>query len=341
MSLAVASARVSQARLRRVVSLGLLLVLLAVVVAASLALGSRTVASGQVLTALVHPVAGDVDHAVVRDLRVPRTVIGLLAGIGFGAAGALMQGVTRNPLADPGLLGVGSGASLAVVAAITWFGVTTPSGYIWFALVGAAAATLLVYGLAGRGAAPSPVTLAITGSATTAVLTSLITVVLLTDAATLQQYRFWSVGSLAGRDLTAAGALWPYLLLGLGLAFGVGRSVDLLAMGDDVATGLGVRAVRARLVAGGAVVLLAGTATALAGPLLLVGLVVPHLVRPLAGLAQRWVLAFSVVGGGILVVAADVVGRLIARPAEVEAGIVAALLGAPVLIALVRRTRLV
>lgn len=331
-----ASRRTSRRRAATGLALGVLG--LVVVVLLSLAVGSRSIAPAEVLRALVDPVAGVADHTVVRELRVPRTVIGLLAGLGLGTAGALMQGITRNPLADPGLLGVGAGASLAVVVGIAWFGVTAPSGYVWFALAGAALASLLVHAVAGRtSGAGGPVTLALADTAVTAVLVSLLTVVLLGDVDTLNQYRFWSVGSLTGRDLATAAALWPFLTAGLVLAAASARSLDLLALGDDVATGLGVHVRRSRALAGGAVVLLAGTATALAGPIVLLGLVVAHLARYVTGPDHRRLLAMSAVLGPALLLAADVLGRVVVRPAELEAGIVAALLGAPVLVALVRR----
>lgn len=325
---------------RRVRGLAVAVGALVVVALLSLALGARSIPLDEVLRSLVAP-DGRTDHLVVRDLRVPRTVLGLLAGAALGMSGALMQGVTRNPLADPGLLGVSAGASLAVVLAITWFGATEPAGYIWFALAGAVLASLLVYAVAGRASGgANPVALALAGAATTAALTSLITVVLLSDVDTLNQYRFWSVGSLVGRDLATAGALWPFLAVGGLLAVGAARTLDVLALGDDLATGLGQRVGRMRVVALTAIVLLAGTATALAGPILLLGLVVPHLARPLTGPDHRWLLAFSAVLGPALLLSADVVGRLLVRPAELEAGIVAAFVGAPVLIGLVRRARL-
>ena len=318
-----------------------MVVVLGVVVALSLALGTRAIGIGAVVQALVDPVAGLADHAVVRDLRVPRTVIGLLAGLGLGLAGAVTQGITRNPLADPGLLGVSAGASLAVVVAITWLGVTSPGGYIWFALAGAALASALVYGIAAGGpGGASPITLALAGTATAAALTSVITVVLLSDVDTLNRYRFWSVGSLVGRDLSVAAALWPYLAAGVVLAAGTARTLNALTLGDDVARGLGQRVGLLRAVAAVGVVLLAGTATALAGPILLLGLMVPHLARRLTGPDYRWVIASSAVLGPILLLGADVVGRLVLRPAELEAGLVVAFLGAPVLIMLVRRARL-
>jgi len=278
---------------------------------------------------------------VVLDLRVPRTLIGLVAGAALGLAGALMQGLTRNPLADPGLLGVNAGASLAVVAAISVFGVTSPAGYVWFAFAGAALAAVLVYLVASGRNGPTPLSLTLAGAAVTAVLTSLITLVLLRDLDTLGQYRFWSVGSLVGRDASTVLPLIPFLVVGAVLALVLGRGLNGLALGDDVARGLGQRVGLTRVVAGVAIILLCGSATSLAGPLVFVGLVVPHLARRMIGTDYRWILAYSVPLGAMLLVLADTVGRLIAQPAELEAGIVVALIGAPVLIALVRRDRAV
>jgi len=252
-----------------------------------------------------------------------------------------MQGLTRNPLADPGLLGVNSGASLAVVVAIAVFGVTTPSGYVWFAFAGAALAAVLVYIVASGRTGPSPLSLTLAGAATTAVLTSLITLVLLRDLDTLSQYRFWSVGSLVGRDLGTAATLAPFLAVGAVTALLLGRSLNSLALGDDLARGLGQRVGIVRITAGIAIILLCGSATSLAGPLVFVGLVVPHIARRFVGSDYRWILVYSIPLGAVLLVLADTVGRLIAPPSELEAGIVVAILGAPVLIALVLRDRAV
>ena len=315
--------------------------LLAVAVFASLAFGSRDIALPVVIEALLHRDPSVNDHVVIWDLRLPRTVIGLLAGLALGLSGGLMQGLTRNPIADPGLLGINAGASLAVVVAITWLGIGTTAGYIWFAFVGAALAALLVYGVGSMGwGGATPVKLAIAGSALTAVLTSLITLVLLTNLQTLERYRFWQVGSLVGRDLDTARTVLLFIVAGTALALGSGRVLNALSLGDDVAHGLGQRVVRDRATVLVAIVLLCGSATALAGPIVFVGLVVPHAARWVTGPDYRWILAYSAVLGATLLIAADVLGRLIVSPGEVEAGLVAAFLGGPVLIALVRRSRM-
>lgn len=317
-----------------------LLVLLALVVLASLAWGARDISLRIVWDALVAPVAANPDHLVVRDLRLPRTLVGLCGGAALGVAGALMQGVTRNPIADPGLLGLNAGASLSVIVAIAGFGVASVGGYVWFAFAGAALAAVVVYGAASLGwEGVTPVKLALVGAAVTATCTSLITVVLLRDRDTLQEFRFWQVGALANRPIEIIGPVLPFLLAGLALALVAGRVLNALALGDDVARGLGQDVTRGRLLVVLAVVLLCGSAVSLVGPIAFVGLVVPHLARALVGPDYRWLVVLSVVLGPVLLLTADVVGRLVARPAEIEAGLVVALVGAPVLLALVRRSR--
>lgn len=323
-----------RARRAVVVLVGSLLAL-ALVVAASLALGVRTIDPSEVWQALVAPDLADPDQAVVVQLRLPRTIIGLAAGVALGLAGTLIQGVTRNPIADPGLLGVNSGASLAVVLCISVLGVTSPLGFIWFAFAGAAAAALVVFAIGGA----QPVRLALVGAALTALLTPLIALVLLRDTEAFNQYRFWAVGSLTGRDLSTVAALWPFLVVGVVLAAALAHRLNLLALGDDVAVALGQRVGITRAVAGVALVLLSGTAVALAGPIALVGLVVPHAARRLVGSDYRWITALAVLLGPIMLLTADVIGRLVVPNSELEAGVVAAFLGAPVLIAIARSRR--
>lgn len=302
------------------------------IVAASLAFGVRSIDPGVVWQAVVAHDPSNADHNVVWQLRVPRTVIGLLAGVALGLAGTLIQGVTRNPIADPGLLGLNSGASLAVVLCIALLGVGSPLGYIWFAFAGAAAAAAIVFSI-GRG---RPVRLALVGAAVTAFITPLIALVLLRDTETFNQYRFWAVGSLTGRGLDVAAVLWPFILVGTVVAFMLANRLNLIALGDDVANSLGQRVGTTRAVAGIALVLLCGTATALAGPIALVGLVVPHAARRLVGTDYRWIMPTALLLGPVMLLAADVIGRLIVPNAELEAGVVTAFLGAPVLIAIAR-----
>lgn len=327
---------------RGVLALLACLALVALAGLASLAWGAREVPLDVVWRALVAPVSGDNDHLVVRDLRVPRTVVGLLGGAALGLAGALMQGVTRNPIADPGLLGVNAGAALFVIVAITVLGVADVAGYLWFAFAGAAVAALLVYGVASVGpGGATPVKLALVGAALTATVTSIVTAVLLTERSTLDQFRFWQVGSLVNRPLSVVTSVLPFLVLGALLALACGRVLNALALGDDLARGLGQHLGAGRLAVVVAVVLLCGSATALVGPVSFVGLLVPHVARALVGPDYRWILPLSALMGPVLLLAADVLGRLVARPGELEAGLVVAALGAPVMIALVRRSRVV
>jgi iron complex transport system permease protein len=338
---AFASRIVATPRIRRWLALSAALVLLAVVLVLSLALGARGVELSQVWPALFSPEVGNNDHLVIRELRLPRTIVGLLAGLALGVAGAVMQGVTRNPLADPGLLGVNAGASLAVVFAISVLSIANPTGYIWFAFAGAAAAASIVYAIGSLGReGATPVKLVLAGTAVTAGISSVISLILISDTDTLNTFRFWSVGSLASRDLDAVRLTLAFVVGGVILAAISGRMLNLVALGDDLARGLGQRIYVSRAVAAGAVVLLCGSATALAGPIVFVGLVVPHLVRPFTGPDYRWIITVSAVVGPSLLLIADIVGRLIVSPAELEAGLVVAVIGAPVMIALVRRVKL-
>jgi len=324
----------------RLVGLLIAVLLLAVAVFLSFALGARQVDLGAVLGGLFAPTGADTDQMVVRELRLPRTVIGVVAGAALALAGTVVQGLTRNPLADPGLLGVNSGASLFVVLGITFFGVSTMFGQIWFAFAGAAAATVVVYLVSSGRSGPTPVTLTLAGAAVTAGITSMITLLLLSNLETLNQYRFWAVGSLVGRQLESVAVVAPFLLVGGVIALMLGRSLNVLSLSEDVARGLGEHIARTRVLASIAVVLLCGSATALAGPIVFVGLVVPHVARRFVGPDYRWVLAYSLVLGPTLLVLADVLGRLIVLPGELEAGLVVAFVGAPVMVALVRSKRL-
>ena len=324
----------------RLVGLLIAVLLLAVAVFLSFALGARQVDLGAVLGGLFAPTGANTDQMVVRELRLPRTVIGVVAGAALALAGTVVQGLTRNPLADPGLLGVNSGASLFVVLGITFFGVSTVFGQIWFAFAGAAAATVVVYLVSSGRSGPTPVTLTLAGAAVTAGITSMITLLLLSNLETLNQYRFWAVGSLVGRQLESVAVVAPFLLVGGVIALMLGRSLNVLSLSEDVARGLGEHIGRTRVLASIAVVLLCGSATALAGPIVFVGLVVPHVARRFVGPDYRWVLAYSLVLGPTLLVLADVLGRLIVLPGELEAGLVVAFVGAPVMVALVRSKRL-
>jgi iron complex transport system permease protein len=306
----------------------------------SLAIGAKPIPVADVFDGLLHD-DGSEQAAIVRELRVPRTLVGLSFGIALGLAGALMQALTRNPLADPGLLGVDAGAAAAVVVAIAVLGLASPAAYVWFAFAGAAAASIVVYLLGSRGrAGATPVRLALAGTAIAAALTAFTNGMTLLDPLTFDDFRFWSVGSLGGRDLGILADVGPFLLVGALIALALARPLNALALGDDAGRGLGAHVGRTRALGAVAITLLCGGATAVAGPIAFVGLTVPHAARAIAGPDQRRVLAYSVVLAPILLLGADVIGRVVVRPGELEVGIITALVGAPVFIALVRRTRI-
>ncbi|XKK39748.1 iron ABC transporter permease [Nocardiopsis sp. ARC36] len=321
-------------------SLWLLLALavLAAAMLASVTWGSRIVGLADVVAAL-----GGADETIEQAAvtkRVPRTLLAVLVGAALGLSGAVMQGVTRNPLADPGILGVNMGASLAVVCGMVFFGLTSPSGYIWVAIGGAAAAAVFVYtvGSLGRGGA-TPLKLALAGAATSAAFSSLVTAVVMPRNDVAGSFRMWQIGGVGGASFDGVLRVLPFLAVGLVLSLMSARALNSLALGDDLAAGLGERVAVVRATAALGAVLLCGAATAVAGPIMFVGLVVPHMCRLLIGVDHRWLLPFSALLGAALLTAADVVGRVVARPAEVEVGIVTALIGAPVFIYIVRRQK--
>jgi len=325
----------------RVVGIVVALGLLVVAIVVSIAVGSREIPLDVVWQTLVgRAPAGSTDAVVILDSRLPRTTIAVAAGIGLAVSGALIQAVTRNPLADPGILGVTSGSAFAVAMAVGVLGITAVQGYLWFAFGGALAATVIVYliGSTGREGS-SPVRLTLAGVALGAVLSGIVTAMLLADPRGFAAMRAWESGSLAGRGWDGIVPVLPFLGAGVVLALAISRSLNAIALGDDLAVSLGARVTLVRSLAIVAVSLLAGGATAIAGPIAFVGLMVPHVARWIVGPDQRWIVAFALLLGPILLLFADVVGRVVLRPGELPAGIVTAVLGAPVLIALVRRQK--
>ncbi|MGI5353192.1 FecCD family ABC transporter permease [Streptomyces sp. CA-250714] len=312
-------------------------VALALAALLSLALGSRAIPLSAVWDALLH--GGHSNAAeVVRTLRVPRTLVGVMVGAALGLAGTVMQGLTRNPIAEPGILGISQGAAAGVVCAIAFAGVHSLSGYVWFGFVGAGVAAVAVYAVAARGrGGASPVKLALSGAAVNALLVALVSGVLTTRAAALDEFRFWQVGSLSDRDAAIAGQVWPFLVVGALLVFSVARGLDALALGEDMARGLGQRVAAVRVVGGLGATVLTGAGVAAAGPIAFVGLAVPHMARALVGTGHRWLLPMAALLGPVVLLVSDVAGRLVMRPGEVPAGVMTALVGAPFLVALVRR----
>ncbi|NLG45300.1 iron ABC transporter permease [Gordonia sp. (in: high G+C Gram-positive bacteria)] len=304
----------------------------------SIAFGSREVSLDEIGGALFGSADSIAEAAIVK--RVPRTVLAIAVGAALALAGAGMQAVTRNPVADPAILGISGGASLAVVVGLVFFGLSSPSTFIVVAIAGAAVTAVLVYaiGSMGRGGA-TPLKLALSGAATAAALTCLISAVLLPRVDVMATFAHWQVGGVGGAEWNRIAALVPVLLVGAIATFGCARGMNSLALGDDVATGLGENVARTRLVTGIGAVVLAGAATAIAGPIGFVGLLVPHACRAIIGTDHRWLLPFVALAGASLLVLADVVGRVVARPEEVDVGVVTAIIGAPFFIWIVRRQK--
>lgn len=322
-------------------SLGLLVALigLVVVMLLSVAIGSRYIPLDALLAALAHN-TGQGDAHIVWDLRIPRTFVGLCVGLALGVAGALIQALTRNPLADPGILGVNAGSSFFVALGVAVFGVTSISGQIWFAFIGALVVTVAVYliGSAGRGGT-DPIKLTLAGVALGAVLSGVVTAMVLIDPMAFNEMRSWNAGSIANRSWDVLLPVLPFLLIGVVLAALASSSLNTIALGDDLARSLGTNVTRTRVLVIIAVTLLAGGATAIAGPIGFVGLMIPHIARWIVGPDQRWILAYTLVLGPILVLAADILARILRWPGEFPVGIVTAFVGAPVLIVLVRRAK--
>jgi iron complex transport system permease protein len=311
---------------------------LALAVLASVAFGTRVVSLGEVMDGL----GGDIDSIATAAVasRVPRTVLAVLVGAMLAVSGASMQAVTRNPLADPGILGVSFGAALAVVFGIAVFGISTPNAFIAVAILGAGLTAVFVYVIGSLGyGGMTPLKLALAGAATAAAFTSLISAILLPRVDIMTTFRFWQIGGVGGATWDRVLLVIPFAIVGLLIALAMTRGMNTLALGDDVAAGLGENVARARLVGWGGAVLLCGAATAVAGPIAFVGLVIPHVARLLFGSDYRWIIPASVVLGAALLVAADTVGRVVARPQEIEVGIITALIGAPFFLWIVRRQK--
>lgn len=321
---------------RRATGLVVIAVLLALTILLSLAVGNKYIPLPEVWTALVNP--GDGYAQTVVDSRIPRTILGLIVGAGLAVAGAVMQGLTRNPLGDPGLFGVNAGAAAAVVTATAFLGLGS-GNRVWVALPGAFLAVAVVY-LIGAGAGrSSPIRLVLAGVVVTAVLAAWGSAVTLSLPGVFDSYRYWAVGSLAGRDPQAIADVLPFIGVGLVIALGLAGPLNALALGDDLAQTLGVKVGRTRLLGALATTLLCAAATAAVGPVGFVGLAVPHVVRSVTGSDHRWLLPYCLLAGPVLLLGADVLGRVIVSPAELMVGIITAFVGAPILLLAVRRMK--
>lgn len=318
----------------------LLLILLGVCMLASLAFGSRMVDWTDVLDGLFHPDAQSHEANVVRQ-RIVRTIFSLMCGVALGVSGSLMQAVTRNPIADPSILGVNTGASLFVVCGIAFFNISSANEYIWLAIAGAMITTIFVFviGSMGSGGATS-LKLVLAGAATSAILSSLVVAVMIPRTNVMDQFRFWQVGSVGAGNWDSISLFIPFLLVGILIAILTAPALNALALGDDVATGLGVRTTTIRLLAALGGVLLCGAATALAGPIGFIGLLATHLIRLIIGPDLRYVIPLSALSGAIILTISDVCGRLLGSPGELEVGIVTAFIGAPILILITMKAKM-
>ncbi|SDK32724.1 iron complex transport system permease protein [Actinopolyspora mzabensis] len=334
------SNRLNSRRRGRLLGVVVLCCLLLLSCALSILIGAKLIPPGAVLDALFAGSRTE-NNVIIYELRVPRTIAGVLAGSSLGLAGALMQGYTRNPIAAPSVLGITQGAGLAVVLAVFTMGISGMLGFIWFSFAGALISALAVFliGSIGKGGA-TPVALALAGAAISALLQALTSALVLLDRQSLDTYRFWKVGSIAVSDMGLIQRVLPFLLLGLVLGLASAPGLNALSLGDDMAAALGHNVARSRALGITAIAVLVGSAVAMCGPISFVGLVVPHIARYFAGPDHRWLLPFAALGGACLVLLADLVGRVMARPSEIQVGVMLAMIGAPFFIALVRRRRL-
>ncbi|KQP83815.1 iron ABC transporter permease [Aeromicrobium sp. Leaf291] len=314
-----------------------LLGVLAVVTFVSITIGARGVGLGTIWTAFTDYDRASAEQTVIRELRVPRTLLGLLVGAALGLAGALLQGVTRNPLADPGIMGINMGAATGIVVAVMVLDGISQSASVWVGFAGAGIATVVVYGVASFGReGATPVKLALAGAAVSAALYSVTTGITMTDVGALNELRFWQVGSLSGRYLPVLEQTYPFLVAGIVVAMLLGRALNGLALGDDLAVALGQRVRLTRVVIFVTVALLGGAATAACGPIVFVGLIVPHVARAICGPDYRWILPYTLLLSPVILLSADVLGRVLVSPSELQVGVVLGVLGAPAFIALVR-----
>ncbi|MEH2424813.1 MAG: iron ABC transporter permease [Nostoc sp.] len=320
----------------RILSVAIAVLLLLLGIFASIAYGAADIAIAKILTAFTN-FDDSTEHIIIRSMRLPRTLIASMVGASLAVAGALMQGLTQNPLAAPGILGINAGAALAVVVTVFGLGTSSPALITLVAFLGALLAAIAVYsvGSLGQGGA-TPLNLTIAGAVLTALLSSITAGVLILSSRTLEEVRFWLAGSLAGRDFNLFLTVLPWMIVGLLTAFALSRQINVLSLGESVATGLGQQTGWIKLATASSVVILAGSAVALAGPIGFVGLVVPHLVRGVIGVDYRWVLPCAAVFGADLVVWADLAARWLIRPQELPVGVMTAMLGAPFLLYLVR-----
>ncbi|MFJ8259093.1 FecCD family ABC transporter permease [Peribacillus asahii] len=316
------------------------IVLLGICVLASLAFGSRTVGWNELMDGLFHPEVQSHGANVVRQ-RIARTVFSLMCGAALGVSGALMQSVTRNPIADPSILGVNTGAALFVVCGISFFNMGTASQYVWLALAGAIVTAIVVFGIGSMGSGgATPLKLVLAGAATSAALSSLVMAIMIPRSNVMDQFRFWQVGSVGAGDWSSISLFIPFLIVGILIALFTAPALNALALGDEAATGLGVRTGTLRLISAFGGVLLCGAATALAGPIGFIGLLATHVMRLIIGPDLRYIIPMSALSGAIILTISDVCGRILGSPGELEVGVVTAFIGAPILILITMKAKM-
>ena len=316
------------------------IILLGICVLASLAFGSRTIGWNELMIGLFHPDVQTHEANVVRQ-RMARTLFSIMCGAALGVSGALMQSVTRNPIADPSILGVNTGAALFVVCGISFLGIGTASQYIWLALAGAIITAIFVFGFGSMGSGgATPLKLVLAGAATSAALSSLVMAIMIPRSNVMDQFRYWQVGSVGAGNWSSISTFVPFLIIGILLALLTAPALNALALGDEVATGLGVRTGTLRLIAAFGGVLLCGVTTALAGPIGFIGLLATHVMRLIIGPDLRYIIPMSALSGAIILTISDICGRLVGRPGELEVGIVTAFIGAPILILLTMKAKM-
>lgn len=318
---------------------GIVLLLFCMVI--SIALGSRKIPLYEVIRIIWNSSSDEFLKAVVK-ARIPRTVFGILAGASLGISGVMMQAITRNPIADPSILGINTGASLAVVIGISWFHLSTGQITMWLSFAGAILTAAIVYGIASSGKSDkaNPMKLALSGAAVSTALSSMVSTILIPDSQAMKEFRFWQIGSIAGATWHDIRLIAPYLIVGFLLAVYISPALNTLALGDEVATGLGINIAKTRLISTFAGVLLCASTTAIAGPIGFIGLMIPHIVRMVIGNHMKQMVPLSAIYGAVLLLLSDVLGRVFARPGEVEVGIITALIGAPFFIFVIRKARI-
>ena len=322
-----------------VFSIILCLALLSVMAIFSISLGAKNIAFSKVIEVLLGNDPDSLEQAIILQ-RIPRTIFGILAGGALGISGALMQSITRNPIADPSILGVNTGASLFVVAGIAFFNITVAYQYIWLAIIGAGVTAVFVYSVASMGKdGATPLKLALSGSAVSIVLGSLVSTIMLPNNRVMEAFRFWQVGSIGSATWENIMLISPFLVVGFIISMFISGYLNNLALGDEAATALGTNVVMTRTIGALSSVLLCGATTALAGPIGFVGLIIPHIIRLIFGSEMSKMLPLSFLGSAILMLVSDIIGRIISLPGETEVGIVTAVLGAPVFILAIRKGR--